>query len=101
MEESVRNSSIRGSQKDVSMKSAQSSRRGRPKIPIQWSRVISFEDIQQYKTSAHEMDQDFKDLNENPLKPQRSNKKEWEILFNPKECCKDMMEKDLQSHQLK
>ena len=42
---SVVKSSVHGSNKDVSMKSAQSSRRGRPKIPIQWSRIICFDDI--------------------------------------------------------
>ena len=82
------------------MKSVRSSVRGRPKIPIQWSRIISFDDIDEGNQRSFEMDKDFKEMNNNPLAPKRSTLKEFELLFDPKECWKELDDKRLESHQL-
>ena len=46
------------------------------------------------------MDQDIEDLYKNPIKPQRKTKKEFELLFDPTECWKQLKDKDLESNQL-
>ena len=55
--------------KDASTKSVKSSRRGRPKVPPQWSRIICFDDIHHYKRKAYVLDEDFEEMEKNPLKP--------------------------------
>ena len=44
------------------MKSAPSSKRGRPKIPLKWSRIIDVDSVDGIKYKAFEIDEDLKSL---------------------------------------
>ena len=46
------------------MKSVSSRSRGRPKIPLKWSRVIDFEFIHEYEAEAFDIDVDLQELEE-------------------------------------
>ena len=86
--------------KDVSMKSAPSSKRGRPKIPLKWSRIIDVDSVDGIKYKAFEIDEDLKSLEQELRQQSRRQKKEWKPLFHPKHWWKDHELYDLQQNLL-
>ena len=86
--------------KDVSMKSAPSSKRGRPKIPLKWSRIIDIDSVDGIKYKAFEIDEDLKSLEQELRQQSRRQKKEWKPLFHPKHWWKDHELHDLQQNLL-
>ena len=60
---------MKGSQIDASVKSVKSSKKGRKKIPEQWSRVICFDDIEHYEVKGFKLEPDLQDIQNNPMKP--------------------------------
>jgi len=83
------------------MKSTSTRSRGRPRIALKWSRIISFDDIADYEVEEFNIEDDLLALEEDPLPPPRSFRKVWVPFFNPKEKWKDMEERDLNSNIMK
>ena len=64
-------SGVENAEEDASMPSVKSSRRGRPRILSKWSRIICFEDIDDYEVAEYDVEEDIKALEEKPLKTPR------------------------------
>ena len=56
--------SFQQSIKDASMKSGASSKRGRPKIPLKWSRIIDVDAADGARLVGFNIDEDFESLEE-------------------------------------
>ena len=63
------NPDAKGSQKANNKKSKKKGKRGRKKIPPQWTRIICFDDIEDYEIQSYELNIDLQDVVSNPLKP--------------------------------
>ena len=63
---------------------ASSNRRGRKKIQPNWSRVISFDEIEEYEAESHEIQSELDLLETNPLEEPRRRQNNWHLLFCPK-----------------
>ena len=59
------------------MKSATSSKRGRPKIPLMWSRIIDTDADEKIKYLGFDIDEDFKGLEEELKQQTKRKRKEW------------------------
>jgi len=92
--------SFQESVKDASMTSASSGKRGRPRIPLKWSRIIDVDSVDGIKPKAFDIDDDFKSLGEELKQQKRRQKKEWQPLFHPKHWWKDNELHDLQQNLL-
>ena len=64
---------------------AASGKRGRKKIQPKWSRIISFDDIEDHQVEGHEIQADLDALESNPLVPPLRKQQNWQLLFCPKE----------------
>ena len=85
---------------DASMASAKTSRRGRPRIPPKWSRIICFKDLDDYHVAEHEVEEDLQALQEQPLPASRARVKGWSLLFDQKEYWRSLEDRDLENHRL-
>jgi len=92
--------SFQASMKDASMKSVKSSKRGRPRIPLKWSRIIDVDEINHKRHKGFEIDEDFKSLEQELRQQSRRQKKEWKPLFHPKHWWGDHELHDLQQNLL-
>jgi len=93
-------SGVENAEEDASMPSVKSSRRGRPRILPKWSRIICFEDIDDYEVTEYDIEEDIKALEEKPLKTPRSRGKHWALLFEQKQYWKDLEQRDIDSRRL-
>ena len=85
---------------DASMASAKTSRRGRPRIPPKWSRIICFKEIDDYHLTEHEVEEDLQALQEQPLQASKARVKGWSLLFDQKEYWRSLEDRDLENHRL-
>ena len=92
--------SFQQSIKDASMKSGTSSKRGRPKIPLKWSRIIDVDAADGARLMGFNIDEDFESLEEELKQQTRRQKKEWTPLFHPKDWWRDNQPHDLQKDLL-
>ena len=75
--------------------SKSSSKRGRPKIPIKWSRIIDADEDDGRRHKAFDIDEDFESLGEELKQQTKRQKKEWKPLFHPKRWWQDNQPHDL------
>jgi len=92
--------SFQEGQVDEAMKSAQSSRRGRKPLPLQWSRVIDLQRPGPHQAEGFNIDEDCTEALENAPRPPRPNQKPWRPFFHPKAYWKELGFKDLEDNKL-
>jgi hypothetical protein len=87
-------------EEEKSVESSQPSRRGRPRIPISWSRVLLVTPELDHKGRKHEVFVDLT-LQQNLIERQQyEGSQDWQLLFHPRAWAKEKDFEDLAQWQL-
>ena len=100
MEEAVEDPPAQEVNSNTTMKSGSSRKRGRPRIPPKWSRIIEVDIESPSQVQCFDIDEDVSELRSEFIPVPRRSRKEWMPLFQHKRHWQELAQKELGANVL-